>query len=125
MSRLSHLLVAALMLSAFSTFADAAPKRRAAAPASGGEESSLVGLHELRKEGGKTCMSTHSHNGYSTNQPTKKAAEVEALRQWAAFTGWEYGRAWGNPMLGADRTMKCNGSAGAYNCDFEARPCRR
>lgn len=124
MSRLPHLLVSALVLSAFSTFADAAPRRAPAASAAS-QDSALVGLHELRREGAKTCMVGHTHNGSSAGQPTKKAAEAEALRQWAAFTGWEYGRAWGSPAMSADKRMTCSGTPGSYNCDFEARPCRR
>lgn len=124
MSKLTRLLVAVLALSATAVAVEAAPKRRAAA-APAGEETSLVGLHDVRREGGKLCMSTHTHLISGGSQPTRKAAEAEALRQWAAFTGWEYGRSWGNPLNGADRTMKCNGSGNSFSCDYEARPCRR
>jgi hypothetical protein len=109
------------------TVAVAAPKR-----ATGGgtvgmlpQDGSLVGLHELRRERNLVCMSDHTHQGSSTGQPTKKAAEVAAQRAWSSFTALEYGDHWGNPALAGSRTMKCNGGGSSYNCDFEARPCRR
>ena len=124
MSRLANLLIAILALTVTATAADAA-KRRAGAVAPVAEESALVGLHDLRREGNKVCMSEHTHLGSSTGQPSKKAAEVVAMREWASFTAWEYGGAWGNPGLAGSKTIKCNGSGNSYNCDFEARPCRR
>ena len=126
MSKLPRMLVAVLALSATALAVEAAPKRKAGSVApSGIDETALVGLHELRREGNKVCMSTHSHLISSGSRPSRKAAEVEAMRQWSIFTGWEYGSSWGNPMLGADRTMKCSGSGNNFSCDYEARPCRR
>lgn len=125
MSRPLHLLIATLAIFATATFADAVPRKRAGSVAPASDETSLVGIHDLRREGNKVCMVGHTHNGSSTGQPSRKAAEVMAMRQWASFTGWEYGGAWGNPGLAADRVMKCNGGGNSYNCDFEARPCRR
>ncbi len=125
MARLAKLLIATLVLVTTATVADAALRKRAGSVAPSQEETGLVGLHELRREGGKVCMSEHTHSGSSTGQPTKKAAEVMAMRNWAEFTGWEYGGAWGNPALAGGRRMSCNGTQGKYNCDFEARPCRR
>ncbi len=125
MSRLTRILVTALTLSVAASVADAAPRKRAGSAAPSQEESALVGLHDLRREGGKVCMSDHTHNGSSAGQPTKKAAEVAAMNAWASFTALEYGGAWGNPALAGSRQMSCNGTPGAFNCDFVARPCRR
>jgi hypothetical protein len=124
MSRIAQFALVALVISATATVADAA-KRRAGSVAASADETGLVGLHDLRREGGKVCMSDHTHSGSSTGQPTKKAAEVVAMQQWASFTSWEYGSAWGNPGLAGSKTMRCGGTPGTFSCDFEARPCRR
>lgn len=124
MSRFARCALAALVIVGTIGTADAAKRRAGSAPA-GADETSLIGLHDLRREGGKLCMSEHKHYASSGPQQTRKAAEVAAMQQWASFTGWEYGSAWGNPALAGSRGMKCSGTPGSYQCDFEARPCRR
>jgi hypothetical protein len=89
------------------------------------QDSSLVGLHDLRREGNLVCMVGHTHIGSSTGQPTRKAAEVVAMRNWSEFTAWEYGGHWGSATSSANKRMTCSGTAGKFNCDFESRPCRR
>ena len=89
------------------------------------QDGALVGLHDLRREGGRVCMSEHTHVGSSTGQASRKAAEVVAQREWSSFTGWEYGGQWGNPSIAGSRTFRCSGGGNSYSCEFEARPCRR
>lgn len=124
MSRLSRIVIAVVMISATASVAVAA-KRRTGGVSAGAEESPLVGLHELRREAGKICMSEHEHSGSSSGQPTKKAAEVAAMQSWASFTQFEYGNSWGSPSLAAGKKMSCSGTPGSFSCDFVARPCRR
>jgi hypothetical protein len=67
------------------------------------QDGALVGLHDLRREGGKTCMSDHAHSGSSNGQPTRARAELEAQRSWSSFTALEYGGHWGSPALASSR----------------------
>jgi hypothetical protein len=87
----------------------------------------LSGLHEQNRVGRKICMTTHFHDGSSTGQPTRKAAEAEAIRVWQDFTAWEYGRNWGNFRLAASQGVKCSGRDAdrSWSCQVTARPCRR
>ena len=89
------------------------------------EDSVMVDLHQLRREGGKTCMADHFHNGSSAGLPSRKAAEIAAIRDWAGFTAWEYGVHWGNFALAASKRMSCAQSGGSWSCDLEARACKR
>jgi len=84
--------------------AEAAQRRAGSAgrsPQNGAQDGALVDLHELRREGGRLCMAEHSHVGTSGEQPSRKAAEVAAQRDWTGFTAWEYGDQWGSPVLAA------------------------
>jgi hypothetical protein len=88
-------------------------------------DGALVGLHELRREGNKTCMADHFHNGSTYGARTRSQAEALALRNWSEFTAMEYGGHWGSPSLASSKTMKCALGASGWNCDFDARPCKR
>jgi hypothetical protein len=124
MGRFASGLLAACAVLSTVALAEAAPRRAGAGGASD-QDSALVGLHDLRREGGLTCMIGHTHVGTSSGQPSRKAAEVAAQRDWASFTAWEYGSHWGNPGLAGNKTMNCSGGGSSYACEFEARPCRR
>jgi hypothetical protein len=88
------------------------------------EDGALVGLHTLRREGGKICMSDHFHNGNSSGQPSRKAAEVAAVRDYAGFTGWEYGNHWANFAIAGSKRMNCTKTGNTWGCELEARPCK-
>lgn len=88
------------------------------------QDSGLVGLHTLRREGGKICMIDHTHTGTSSGQPTRKAAEAAAARDFAGFTAWEYGGHWGNFALAGSKQMSCSQGGGGWSCSVEARPCK-
>jgi hypothetical protein len=89
------------------------------------QDGALVGLHDLRREGNKLCMSDHSHSGSSAGAATRARAEVEAQRSWSSFTALEYGDHWGSPALASSKAMSCAQGSGGWSCNFEARPCRR
>jgi hypothetical protein len=89
------------------------------------QDGALVGLHDLRREGNKLCMSDHSHSGTGSGEPTRARAEIAAQRSWSSFTALEYGDHWGSPALASGKTMSCSQGSGGWSCDFEARPCRR
>lgn len=85
----------------------------------------LAGLHDQVRIGNKVCMADHFHSGSSSGMPSKKAAEMEAIRSWAGFTAWEYGNQWGSFAMAESRRVQCQQSGGAWSCNIEARPCRR
>jgi hypothetical protein len=84
----------------------------------------LDGIHDQRREGGRTCMTDHFHSGSSAGQASKKLAEASAVRDWAGFTAFEYGDAWGRWTLAASKSLKCSKSGSSWSCNAEARPCR-
>ena len=81
-------------------------------------------LHDQRVEGGRVCMSDHFHHGSSGGQPTRAAAERDAISSWAGFTAWEYGNQWGSWRIAASKRMSCSQLTGSWGCQVEARPCR-
>jgi hypothetical protein len=85
----------------------------------------LSGIHDQVRVGGKICMKDHFHNGSSSSMPSKKAAEMEAIRVWQDFTAWEYGRRWGNFRMAESKGVKCDGAGNSWGCQVAARPCRR
>ena len=89
------------------------------------KDSGLVGLHTLVRSGSKLCMKDHFHDGSSTSQPSRKAAEVAAIRHWQDFTAWEYGGAWGSFAMAESKNVSCSGSGSSWGCSVSARPCRR
>ncbi len=88
------------------------------------QETGLDALHTQRREAGKICMIDHFHYGSSTAMKTKKAAEVEAIRDWAGFTAWEYGDPWGRWTLAGSKKVECTGSGANWGCKVEARACK-
>ena len=96
-----------------------------APPAADADETGMVGLHSLRREGGKTCMSEHEHHGSSSGHASRRAAEAAAGYDWQGFTAWEYGTSWGSFAAAAGKKMSCSHGAGGWSCEVDARPCRR
>jgi hypothetical protein len=82
----------------------------------------LAGMHAWSKAGGKTCMADHFHDGQGTGA-TKAQAQAAAVRAWADFTAWEYGRRWARWQLSASKSESCSGSRGNISCNVSARPC--
>jgi hypothetical protein len=89
------------------------------------QETGLADIHEWRREGSRTCMAEHFHDG-SGNGATRKNAEASAIASWASFTIFEYGGRWGNYALAASKRMNCSQNGAAHwSCELTARPCRR
>lgn len=84
----------------------------------------MADLHAKVRVGNKLCMSDHYHSGQSSNQPSKAAAEKEAIQNWQDFTVWEYGGAWGSYAASVAKSMRCDGAATSWSCTVESRPCR-
>lgn len=94
-------------------------------PSAMANETGLANIHEQRQEGNRICMTSHFHSGSSSGHKTRKQAEGAAAHDWAGFTAWEYGTAWGSYRLAASKSMECSKSAGTWSCHVEARPCRQ
>ncbi len=95
-----------------------------AAPAAA-DSSGLAGMHDWRKEGGKTCFTDHWHYGNGDGMKTKQAAINAAIVSWQNFTDVEYGSDWAVFKQAASKSVGCTTSTGVWNCQVEARPCRR
>jgi len=79
--------------------------------------------HNLRKEGGRLCMSDHYHQGSGEGR-TKPAARAAAIRSWADFTNFEYGTAWARFSVAKSATTRYTKSDKGWSADVDARPCR-
>jgi len=96
----------------------------AAAISARADETGLAGIHDWRKEAGKTCLSDHFHDGSGTGE-TKKAAEAQAIASWQSFTILEYGTTWGSYRLAGSKKMGCTQQgAKAWSCAVTARACK-
>lgn len=89
------------------------------------EDSALVALHELRREGSSVCMYDHYHHGASSGQRSRKAALNEAVASWRGFTAWEYGDHWASWRRAKSKSVSCEQTSGGWSCGVDARPCKR
>jgi hypothetical protein len=88
------------------------------------DDSGFAYMHDLRKEGGRTCFTDHFHYGSGTGA-TKAAAQKAAIGSWASFTDFEYGSDWARFSRAAGKGMTCSRTgSGGYDCQIEARPCK-
>jgi len=94
------------------------------APAMAQETGLAEVLHTMRREGGRVCFLDHFHYGNSYGQPSKKAAEIDAIRSWGGLVDLEYGRTWANFRKAASKKMDCQPSGASWGCSVEARPCK-
>jgi hypothetical protein len=88
------------------------------------DETGLADIHTLVRVGHKICMADHFHNGTGTGA-SRKEALAAAISDWASFTTLEYGTSWGQFGLAASKGMACSKASQEWNCNIEARPCRR
>ena len=87
------------------------------------DDSGFAYAHDLRKEGGRTCMSDHYHQGGGSGS-TRKAAQADAIKSWSSFTAFEYGSDWARFSKAAGKSMSCSAGSSGYDCQLEARPCK-
>lgn len=87
------------------------------------DETGFAGMHNWRKEGGRTCMSDHFHYGSGTGK-TKKAALAAAVQSWSSFTAFEYGSSWANFRHAAGKAVSYSAASGGWSADLSARACR-
>ena len=76
------------------------------------DDTGFAYMHDLRKEGGRTCFTDHWHYG-SGNGATKAAAQKDAVGSWASFTAFEYGSDWARFSKAVSKRMSCSGAAGS------------
>jgi hypothetical protein len=87
------------------------------------DDTGFAYIHDLRKEGGRTCFTDHYHYG-SGSGATKAAAQKDAIGSWVSFTDFEYGSDWARFAKAASKSVSCSGSGGSFSCQIEARPCK-
>lgn len=110
MFRGTLLAVSALLVIAAPTFAHA-------------DDTGFAYAHDLRKEGGKLCMSDHWHSGSGTGG-SKAAAQRAAMRSWVDFTNFEYGSVWARYSRAASKSVRYTKEPSGWSATVEARPCR-
>lgn len=69
-------------------------------------------------------MSNHAHSGSGTGT-TKAAARASAIRSWADFTNFEYGRRWASFSAAAGPQTRYTKEASGWSAAVDARPCKR
>lgn len=87
------------------------------------DDTGLAYSHDLRKEGGRLCMSDHYHSGSGSGR-TKAAAQAAAVRSWADFTNFEYGTAWARWSLAQGKSVHYTKAESGWDASVDARPCR-
>jgi hypothetical protein len=87
------------------------------------DETGLAGMHEMRKVGGKLCMTDHYHDG-SGNGANQDIAMRQAISSWQAFTDLEYGSDWASYNNSVGKSASCGRSMGEVSCSISSRPCR-
>jgi hypothetical protein len=88
------------------------------------DETGLAVLHDLRREGVRSCFLDHFHYGNSSGAASRKAAEIAAIGSWSGFIDLEYGSDWARFSRAASKSVKCAESGGGWGCAVEARPCK-
>jgi hypothetical protein len=88
------------------------------------DDAGFAASHDLANEGGRLCMSNHGHTGSATAS-TKPAARTGAIREWAEFTNFEYGRSWASFSAAAGSTTRYTKETTGWSATVDARPCRR
>ena len=88
------------------------------------DDTGFASIHDLVAVGSKLCMADHSHHGSGDTMPTRKAAELSAIRSWADFTALEYGSDWANYGNAVGKAVSCEPASGGWQCSLDARPCR-
>jgi hypothetical protein len=87
------------------------------------DDTGLASIHDLRREGGRLCMSDHFHYGSGTG-PTRAAAQRDAIGSWSSFTAMEYGSDWARWGRSGSKAVSCNKDSSGYSCSLSARPCK-
>ena len=73
----------------------------------------------------KQCKGNHFHWSKEMTANSKKAAKIKAVRDWASFTGIEYGDKWINFRIANKQSIKCETAGiGKWTCVASAIPCR-
>jgi hypothetical protein len=92
--------------------------------ASYADQTGLDVLHDMRREGGRTCYTDHYHYGNSAGRPSRKAAQSAAIKSWSEFVDLEYGSDWARFSRAASKSVECTQPTGGWECHISARPCK-
>jgi hypothetical protein len=80
-------------------------------------------MHDLHKEGGRTCMVDHLHAGTAEGK-TKAAAKSAAIREWYAYTAGEYGSDWASWGKSAAKKVTYAKADAGWSATVASRPCK-
>ncbi len=87
-------------------------------------DTGLAGMHDWRSERGKTCMVDHFHTGVGEGR-SKTLARSAAVKDWQAFTAWEYGTSWANFRRAASRGVNFTKTETGWQASVIGRACKR
>ena len=87
------------------------------------DDSGFAYMHDLRKEGGRTCFTDHYHYGNGSGA-TKASAQRDAIGSWQSFTDFEYGSDWARFSKAASKGISCSNGSSGVDCQVQARPCK-
>jgi hypothetical protein len=87
------------------------------------DDSGFAYMHDLRKEGGRTCFTDHYHYGNGSGA-NKAAAQRDAIGSWQSFTDFEYGSDWARFSKAASKGISCSKGSSGIDCQVQARPCK-
>ena len=95
-----------------------------ALPAVADDTGLATSLHDVRREGKRTCMSDHFHHGSGSTYADKKRATADAIDSWQGFTAAEYGTDWARFANAGSKKISCSPNSSGWSCSVEARPCK-
>lgn len=87
------------------------------------DDTGFASAHDLRREGGRLCMTSHFHSG-SGDGPTKPAAMKAAHQAWYDYTAWEYGSDWARWGKSASKGVNYTKNSAGWSATIESRPCK-
>jgi hypothetical protein len=87
------------------------------------DDTGAATMHDLRKEGGRSCMVDHIHAGTGEGK-TKATATSAAIKEWYAYTAGEYGSDWASWGKSAGKKITYAKADAGWSSTVESRPCK-
>ena len=87
------------------------------------DDTGAATMHDLHKEGGRSCMVSHIHAGTGEGK-TKAAAQSAAIKEWYSYTAGEYSSDWASWGKSAGKKVTYAKAATGWSSTVESRPCK-